>query len=93
MAWVKPSTASTRAPASRATSDQLLAAFSAATLPFRSSSVVIESSSARVTMTPSPTEYGCDRPYLARRSALMVTSLATTSNRPASRAANIASHG
>ena len=44
------------APALRATSDQLLVAFSAATLPLRSAKVLIELSSARVTMTPSPTE-------------------------------------
>ena len=93
MAWVKPSTDSTRAPALRATSDQLLVAFSAATLPFRSASVLIELSSARVTITPSPTEYGSDRSYLALRSSLIVTSLATTSKRLASSAANIASHG
>jgi len=67
IAWVKPSTASTRAPALRATSDQLLVAFSAATLPLRSASDLIELSSARVTMTPSPTEYGCGRSYLALR--------------------------
>src|SRR3954447_21524584 len=79
MAWVKPSTVSTRAPALRATSDQLLVAFSAATLPLRSASEVMELSLARVTMTPSPTEYGTDRSYFAFRSAVMVTSLATTS--------------
>ena len=93
IAWVKPSTASTLAPASRATWAQLLVAFSAATLPFRSASDLIELSSARVTMTPSPTEYGSDRSYLAWRSGLIVTSLATTSNRLASSAANIESHG
>ena len=56
MAWVKPSTASTLAPASRATLAQLLVMDWAAVLPLRSASEVIEVSSARVTITPSPTE-------------------------------------
>ena len=57
-----------------------------ATLPLMSSSDLTELSSALVTMTPSPTEYGSDRSYFCFRSALIVTSLATTSNRLASRA-------
>ena len=63
MAWVKPSTASTRAPASRATCAQLLVTVSPATLPLMSASDLTELSLARVTMTPSPTEYGSDRSY------------------------------
>ena len=55
--------------------------------------MVIELSSARVTITPSPTEYGSDRSYFALRSSLIVTSLATMSNRLASSAAKIESHG
>src|SRR3954453_8989357 len=93
IAWVNPSTVSTRAPALRATSDQLLVAFSAATLPLKSASEEVVLAFARVTMTPSPTEYGTDRSYFAFRSAVMVGSLATTSNRLASRAAQMESQG
>ena len=55
MACTKPSTASTFAPASRATCAQLLVADCAVVLPARLASVVIEVSSARVTITPSET--------------------------------------
>ena len=54
-AWVKPSTASTLAPASLATCAQLLVELCAVVLPLRSARLVIESSSVRVTMTPSET--------------------------------------
>ena len=53
----------------------------------------MELSSARVTMTPSPTEYGLDRSYFSSRSGVIVTSFATTSNRLASSAAKIESQG
>ena len=55
MACTKPSTASTFAPASRATWAQLLVADCAVVLPLRSARLVIELSSARVTITPSET--------------------------------------
>ena len=53
MAWVKPSTDSTWAPASLATSAQLLVRLCADFLPSRLASEVIDVSSARVAMTPS----------------------------------------
>ena len=93
IAWVKPSTGSSFAPASRATWAQLLVMVAPTVLPLRSFSDLIESSLARVIMTPSATEYGSDRSYLALRSGEIVTSLATMSNRLASSAAKMESHG
>lgn len=93
MDWVKPSTASTRAPASRAICDQLLVAFSAATLPRTSDRLWMLLSSARVTITPSPTAYGVEMSYFALRAGVIVTWLATMSNRSASSPAKIASQG
>jgi hypothetical protein len=53
MAWVKPSTDSTWAPASLATLVQLLVRLCADFLPLREASEVIEASSARAATTPS----------------------------------------
>ena len=92
-AWVKPSTASTLAPALVATWAQLLVALCAVVLPWRSDSWVIELSSVRVMITPSETVYGADSAYLPSRSAFLVTWLATTSKRSESRLANSASKG
>ena len=55
MAWVKPSTDSTSAPASLATLAQLDVRLCADFLPLRSASEETEESSARVAMTPSET--------------------------------------
>ena len=93
MAWANPSTDSTWAPALRAISAQLLVGFCAVRLPLRSASDLIELSSLRVTITPCEIEYGSERSYFCLRSSLIVTSLATMSNRSASSAANMASHG
>ena len=68
MAWEKPSTDSTSAPALRAISAQLLVGFCAVRLPLRSASDLIELSSARVTITPSQIEYGSERSYFCLRS-------------------------
>src|SRR5690606_12222638 len=92
-ACTKPSTASTSAPAPRATSAQLLVADCAVVLPARSARLVMSVLSARVTITPSDTVYGSERSYLALRSSLIATWLATRSNRPDSSPAKIASHG
>ncbi|SFR27800.1 hypothetical protein SAMN04488564_111254 [Lentzea waywayandensis] len=51
-AWAKPSTASTRAPASRATLAQLLVLDWAVVLPLRSAIDLIRSSPVRRTITP-----------------------------------------
>ena len=47
----------------------------------------------RVTITPSENVYGSDSAYRASRSAFLVTWLATTSKRSASRLAKMASQG
>ncbi len=56
IAWVKPSTGASFAPASREIWAQLLVMVAPTVLPLRSSSDLIESSFARVMTTPSPTE-------------------------------------
>ena len=93
IACTKPSTASTFAPASRATVAQLLVEDWAVVLPLRSARLVIDESSARVTITPSETVYGSERSYLALRSSFRVIWFAIRSNRLASRPAKMASKG
>ena len=84
-ACAQPSTASTVAPLSCASSYQLLVSDWAVVLPSRSSKLEIESSSSATTMTPGETVYGSLKRYFSSRSGLIETWLAMTSKRPASR--------
>jgi hypothetical protein len=92
MAWVKPSTGSTCAPASVATSANELVVDCALRLPLTSASDLTLSSSARVTTTPFETVYGSENRYFFSRSGVIVTWLAMTSYRSASSPAKIASN-
>ena len=91
-AWAQPSTASTFAPDSWASSYQLLVSDCAVVLPARSSKLEIDVSPSFTTITPGETVYGSLKRYCSSRSGLIETWLAITSNRPASRPAKIASH-
>jgi hypothetical protein len=88
----QPSTASTFAPDSVASSFQLLVSDWAVVLPSRSSNDEIDVSPSFTTMTPRETVYGSLKRYCSSRSGVIDTWFAMTSNRPASRPAKIASH-
>src|ERR687890_632740 len=90
-ACVKPSTASTFAPAFFAVAAKLLVTDCAEVLPRTSAMLRTEVSSVRVTTTPVETVYGAENAYLAWRSGLTEIWLATTSYRPASSPAKMAS--